>query len=389
MSSSAAPATRLSPSTTLSPKMCDRGRTPNTTSSGPCRRPGWSWHCSRFETRLPWVSMAAFGEPAVPLVKMRTARSLAVALHHRDRVSGQQVVEPHHPAVLAALARDHVLQGRQAGAVERGHGRLAARPGDHGAGADGRELTLDLGQRARGVQRHGHEPGAEDGQVRHDEVPVVGGHDADAVAGLEAQRRQTASQAGHLTAQVAVGRGLAAGQQGHRRVRVGVDDRGQVHLGQSSTGGPAVVHLATARRRKPASETVHDDRAFSGPASPARALGDGGRRDLRPDAVVQQRRGAGRPHPRGPAGRGAGSPRAQRRRQDHDGATAQRDPATGSRPSPGPGPRSHRRSQRGAAPHGCPHRARRARRTTDGTGEPGAHRAHARPRPAQRGGPHR
>ena len=288
------------------------------------------------------MSMAAFGEPAVPLVKMRTARSLAAALHHRDRVGGQQVVEPHHPAVLAALARDHVLQGRQLGAVERGHGRLAARPGDHGAGADGRELTLDLGQRARGVQRHGHEPGAEDGQVRHDEVPVVGGHDADAVAGLEAQRRQTAPQARHLTAQVAVGRGLAARQQGHRRVGVGVDDRGQVHLGQSSTGGHRGGSPRDRATRKPASETVRDDRAFSGPAS-----GDGGRRDLRPDAVVQQRRGAGWPHPRGPAGRGAGPPRAQRRRQDHDGATAQRDPATGSRPSPGPGPRSHRRSATG------------------------------------------
>ncbi len=74
-SSTVAPAMRDRPSATFSPKMWNNGRTPKTTSSGPCRRPGWSWHCSRFESRLPWVSMAAFGDPAVPLVKLSTARS--------------------------------------------------------------------------------------------------------------------------------------------------------------------------------------------------------------------------------------------------------------------------------------------------------------------------
>ena len=55
--------------------MWKNGSTPNETSSRVCARCGWDCICSRFDRRLPWLSMAAFGEPAVPLVNMSTARS--------------------------------------------------------------------------------------------------------------------------------------------------------------------------------------------------------------------------------------------------------------------------------------------------------------------------
>ena len=96
------------------------------------------------------------------------------------------------------------------------------------------------GHGAGGVHRHGHEAGAEHREVGHDEVPVVGGHDADAVAGLEPQRRQPA-RADRATwrAQVAVGCGLAAGDHRDRGVGVGVDDRRQVHGGSPAQAAAA------------------------------------------------------------------------------------------------------------------------------------------------------
>ena len=73
--------------------MWKSGSTPKTTSSAVCDRPGWAWHCSRLASRLPWVSIAAFGEPAVPLVKISTARSSAARSTTGAGVGGQEVVE--------------------------------------------------------------------------------------------------------------------------------------------------------------------------------------------------------------------------------------------------------------------------------------------------------
>jgi len=63
--------------TTFRPKMWKRGSTARATSSGPRRRPSEACTCSRLASRLPWVSIAARGEPAVPLVNISTARSAA------------------------------------------------------------------------------------------------------------------------------------------------------------------------------------------------------------------------------------------------------------------------------------------------------------------------
>ena len=47
----------------------------------------------------------------------------------------------------------------------------------------------DLRDRAHRVERHGDAAGAEHGEVGDDEVPVVGGDDADPVARLEPEAR--------------------------------------------------------------------------------------------------------------------------------------------------------------------------------------------------------
>jgi hypothetical protein len=58
-------------SMTFRPKMWYIGRTPNVTSAGVmCSA---SIDCSMFDMRFPWLSTAAFGDPAVPLVNMYAA----------------------------------------------------------------------------------------------------------------------------------------------------------------------------------------------------------------------------------------------------------------------------------------------------------------------------
>ena len=53
---------------TFRPKMWNIGSTPKVTSAGVmCSA---AIDCSMFDMRLPWLSTAAFGEPAVPLVNM-------------------------------------------------------------------------------------------------------------------------------------------------------------------------------------------------------------------------------------------------------------------------------------------------------------------------------
>ena len=74
-SSRLAPTAKVTPSTTLRPKIWNIGRTANTTSSEVWALPGVDSTWAMFVRRFPWVSIAAFGEPAVPLVKISAARS--------------------------------------------------------------------------------------------------------------------------------------------------------------------------------------------------------------------------------------------------------------------------------------------------------------------------
>ena len=187
--------------------MWKKGSTPNTTSSAVWRRPGWR------------------------LALLEVGQQVAVGEHRRLGRAGRAAGEQQHRQVV-------VGRGRRAGRARRPAGRRAARasgrrarpsltttsvqgrarrpgragrrwPGRGGRrsrpGPRRRPAPLDLRCRAQRVERHGHGAGAEDGQVRHHEVPVVGGDDRHPVAGLDAQPDEPAPQAGDLVAQLAVG----------------------------------------------------------------------------------------------------------------------------------------------------------------------------------------
>ncbi len=70
-----APTANVRPRTTLSPKMWNIGSTAKTTSPGLWLSPGAEIICERLLRRLPWLIIAALGDPAVPEVNTSTARS--------------------------------------------------------------------------------------------------------------------------------------------------------------------------------------------------------------------------------------------------------------------------------------------------------------------------
>ena len=186
---------------------------------------------ARLASRLPCVSIAAFGRAGGAAREDEDGEVVVGPLDDRHGRAGQAVVEQQRrrrarPAGWRSRARAPAARpGRRWPSVPMPFG-----PGDHRAGADRRPSSrVTSGARAAGVDRHGHAPGAEHGEVRHDEVPVVGHDDRDAVARLEAQPDEPAPQAGDLLAQLAVGRGAAARDQRDRVGGVGLDDRRQVH----------------------------------------------------------------------------------------------------------------------------------------------------------------
>ena len=147
---------------------------------------------------------------------------------------------------------DDVLERGQLRAVEPCRSRCGRRTDDDGSGADRRELALELGGRAERVERDRDEAGAEHGQVRHHEVPVVGADDRDPVAGLEPEADQPAPERRDLRAQLAVGRRAAPADQGDGVVGVGLDDRRQVH-------GRRVEHITGRSRRRASSPGEEDE----------------------------------------------------------------------------------------------------------------------------------
>ena len=58
--------------------MWNIGSTPSATSLARISWPVWLCACSMFDSKFEWVSIAAFGEPPVPAVKISTARSSGV-----------------------------------------------------------------------------------------------------------------------------------------------------------------------------------------------------------------------------------------------------------------------------------------------------------------------
>jgi hypothetical protein len=150
------------------------------------------------------------------------------ARHQGYGLGAEQVVEVDVAAVVP-LAVDHELQGGQPVPVDRVDGG-ATRGSDHDRPhAHRRQFTFELARRAERVQRYGHRPDAEDGQVAGDEVPVVGTQDAHPVARLDAQPHESAPQTGHVVAQLAVRGDVSPADQSDRCRVVRLDDAGEIH----------------------------------------------------------------------------------------------------------------------------------------------------------------
>ena len=161
-----------------------------------------------FERRLPCVSIAAFGKPAVPLVKA--------------------VDEQHTTRDVDVVGDNAELERGKPGSIES---RQRGEPGgsdDDGSRTDLAELVLELARRAGGIERNGDEAGAERGEVRRDEVPVGAAQDADTIAGLEAEADEPRSKARDLLTQRLVGGRAAAAEQRHVVVGMSVENAGQV-----------------------------------------------------------------------------------------------------------------------------------------------------------------
>ena len=141
------------------------------------------------------MSIAARGAPAVPLVNISTARWSGVDVGDRQRVGGEQLVERDGAVDGVAVDGDDVAHGRQRDAVD---GRATPPPRcgrrSTATGADGRELALELGRRARRVERHDDGTEADDGEVGDDEGVPVAADQRDPVAVADAEPGEAAAQ---------------------------------------------------------------------------------------------------------------------------------------------------------------------------------------------------
>ena len=200
---------------------------------------------SRLAMRLPWVSIAARGAPAVPLVNISTARcevSTSTGASGSDDVTRSS--KPTVPSV--DLGVDHGLDGRQ-------QRRLDVRPVD-GAHlvdddhfrADHRKLRFEFRCGAGGVERDGHRAEADGGQVPDHEVRRVGEQQRHAVTRLDAERHQATTEALDLIAEFAVGRRPPSPDQRGGVAGVVVDDVREIHVspcgcGRGFTPGASVL----------------------------------------------------------------------------------------------------------------------------------------------------
>ena len=161
-------------------------------------------------SRLPWVSIAAFGEPAVPLVKMSTARSSAGPVDASAPAGPAQVVEQHarrgprRPGWRSTCSRAGSALRSSALRVPFAHGPAMTARAPMAASS-----RVTSGTGLDGFSGTATHPTPSTARYGRDEVPVVGGDDRHPVARLEAQAGEPAPQAGDLLAQHAVGGRLA------------------------------------------------------------------------------------------------------------------------------------------------------------------------------------
>ncbi len=167
---------------------------------------------------------------------------------------GEHLVEQHGAGDLVALGGDDVLEVGERAAVDPREGGPAPRADEHRLGPHRRQLALGLPGRAARVERHGHAPSVEDGEVRGGEVPVGAGDDADRVALGQTQATEAAGVGRDLAAQRPVVRLLAAADERDGVVGVRVEDGGEVGhsgrgLGRSANVQPPAVQGGGSDRR--------------------------------------------------------------------------------------------------------------------------------------------
>ena len=195
----------------------------------------WDWTWRRFDARLPWVRHAALGVPAVPLVKEQDGEVVLGPLDDGDGGgAGDRRIEVDRARFGRTRGDEHELQIPDRSAVELIDGRQTGRSDDDRASSHFRQLVLDLGRRALGVERNGHHPGTEYSEPGPNEAIVRPAHDPHPIARSESEAAQRPAARGHLGAEASVADARAADDE--RRMTVGMllDDRGQVHARSSA-----------------------------------------------------------------------------------------------------------------------------------------------------------
>ena len=145
-----------------------------------------------------------------------------------NRLGGQQLVDRDGPVARIAVDRDHVADGAERRHVDVAPRGCRAAVDDDADDVDGVELVLQLGRRARRVQRHCHRAHPDEGEVGDHERVAVAADDGDAVAVGDAESGQATAQPVDALGQLSVGdRLVAADQRGPLRV-VALDDASDV-----------------------------------------------------------------------------------------------------------------------------------------------------------------
>ena len=193
----------------------------------------------RLPSRLPWLSIAARGLPAVPLVNISAARSSSST---STRSTGSAA-----SSASNVVSANSVRRGRTSVATtcstRRDLGAVDGRPGtggdgidEHHLGADDGQLAGDLRRRARRVERDGDGAETGRGQVRGDEEPTVAAQQGDTVAAADAEAGEAAAEVGDLIAQRAIGGRPVPADDRYVIVRMAVDDGRDVHWTPSGGG---------------------------------------------------------------------------------------------------------------------------------------------------------
>ena len=178
---------------------------------------------------LPWVSIAAFGAPAVPLVNNRAARW-----------SGSTSTAGAGSAAMISLAAvASGISALSAATTVRSDGtdvpvdvtpRRRPRAIDHhGDGPDRGDLGGQFVGRAGRIERHGYGADAERCQVGDDERHAIAAHDGDAISVGDPAGEQPTACPGDVIGQFAVRRRAVAADDRDVAGIVAVDDRRQVH----------------------------------------------------------------------------------------------------------------------------------------------------------------